>query len=192
MNVLLIDNYDSFTYTIVHYLEELGAQVRVVRNDDPYIIQSEIPYHKIVISPGPGLPSEAGYLMTFIQNNYQSKSLLGICLGQQAIAQFFGAKLVQLLEPQHGVSTTVSLCTTDSLYQHIPQTFQVGLYHSWHTVQLPHDLQVTSINDSGIIMSLKHHTFDIRAVQYHPESIMTPYGKQILKNWLSIGVEESI
>lgn len=184
-SILLIDNYDSFTYNIVHYLEELETKVEVVKNDDPFLQQHNIPFQKTIISPGPGLPLEAGYLMQFLKNHYQTQSILGICLGQQAIAEFFGAKLTPLPEVQHGTSIHITQIHNDYIYRNIPLNFKVGLYHSWHTTDLPKQIIPTSKTSNGIIMSLQHCLYDIRAVQYHPESIMTPYGKQILKNWLN-------
>ena len=183
--VLVIDNYDSFTYNLVHYLEALDCEVRVIRNDEitDTVIQS---FHKIVISPGPGLPDEAGQLKQFIKQYAATKSILGICLGQQAIAEIFDGKLEALAEVKHGITNTIKHLNNDEIYQNIPEVFQVGLYHSWHSVGLSKKLIPTAIAEDGTIMSLKHYKFDVRAVQYHPESIMTEYGKKILKNWLKI------
>lgn len=182
--VLIIDNYDSFTYNLAHYLEALDCEIKIIRNDE---LNTDLvdKYHKIIISPGPGLPNEAGQLKEFIENNKATKSFLGICLGQQAIAEVFGGELIPLDNVSHGVSNHITHLRNDSLYNEIPATFQVGLYHSWHTANLTNKLVVTAISKEGIIMSLKHVEHDIRAVQYHPESIMTPYGKHILKNWLN-------
>ncbi len=183
--ILIIDNYDSFTYNLVHYFEALNCVVRVIRNDE---ITEEIinDFNKIVISPGSGLPKEAGQLNKFIKKYAPSKSVLGICLGQQAITEVFGGKLKILHKVQHGVSSKVTHLSNDELYADIPKDFQVGLYYSWETIDLPNNLIATSFNKAGTIMSLKHKIYDIRAVQYHPESIMTPVGKKILKNWLEI------
>lgn len=182
--VLLIDNYDSFTYNIVHYLQDLGGEVTVLRNDNKLLLSDLSEFNKVLISPGPGLPSEAGLLMEFLNIHHQHKSILGICLGQQALAIFFGGKLQQLTKVHHGISASVKQIAPHVIYREIPNVFQVGLYHSWHTISLPPTLIPTSISSESIVMSLKHNQFDIHAVQYHPESVMTPYGKQILKNWL--------
>lgn len=181
--VLIIDNYDSFTYNLAHYFEALDCKVSVVRNDKLSDVLIER-FNKIVLSPGSGLPIDAGQLNSFITKYASSKSILGICLGQQAIAAIFGGTLTRLKQVNHGVSTRISHFDNDVLYNGIPTTLEVGLYHSWHTTDLPKSLIVTSKSKEGIIMSLKHSEFDLRAVQYHPESIMTPYGKTILQNWL--------
>ncbi|MCC6703017.1 MAG: aminodeoxychorismate/anthranilate synthase component II [Fluviicola sp.] len=181
--VLLIDNYDSFTYNLLHYLEALGCAVAVVRND---VLSADILslYTKILISPGPGLPNEAGQLMDFLRESHSTKSILGICLGQQALAELFGGTLEALPQVQHGTEITLTHDHNDFIYHNIPTHFNVGLYHSWHTTHLPEFLVPTAISPEGIIMSFKHQFLDIRAVQYHPESIMTEYGLQILKNWI--------
>ena len=181
--VLIIDNYDSFTYNLVHYLEGLDCAVTVVRNDelDNLGISS---FSKIVISPGSGLPKEAGQLNSFIKKYAATKSILGICLGQQAIAEIFGGELIALTKAAHGVSCSTTHLDNDRIYIDIPKKFDVGLYHSWHTVNLPKELEATAYNSDGIVMSLKHISYDLRALQYHPESIMTPFGKQLLKNWV--------
>jgi len=183
--VLIIDNYDSFTYNLVHYFEALNAAVSVLRND---VITTELinNFDKIVISPGSGLPEKAGQVNTFIKQFAPSKSILGICLGQQAIAEVFGGKLKILPKAQHGVPTLVTHLSNDTvLYKGIPKTFQAGLYYSWETTELPKELEATSLTSDGIIMSIKHKKYDLRAVQYHPESILTPFGKNILENWLN-------
>lgn len=140
----------------------------------------------MVISPGPGLPNEAGQLKQFIVKYAAAKSILGICLGQQAITELFEGKLAALPEVKHGITNTIKHLSNDEIYKNIPEFFQVGLYHSWHSVNLTNRLIPTAIADDGTIMSLKHYQYDLRAVQFHPESIMTQYGKEILKNWLSI------
>ena len=183
--VLIIDNYDSFTYNLVHYFEALNAEVSVIRND-AITIEVLNKFDKIVISPGSGLPKEAGQVNTFIKQFAPSKSILGICLGQQAIAEVFGGKLKILPKAQHGVASQVTHLSNDAvLYKGIPKTFRAGLYYSWETTELPKELEVTSLTSDGIIMSIKHKKHDLRAVQYHPESILTPFGKNILENWLN-------
>jgi anthranilate synthase component 2 len=183
--ILVIDNYDSFTYNLVHYLQDLNCDVTVKRNDKLTLDEVEI-YDKILLSPGPGIPDEAGLLKPIIKRYGQSKSILGICLGQQAIAEVFGGKIENLNKVYHGVSTEIKRINNDDiLYKDIPNKIEVGRYHSWVVSKnLPEELIATSVDDNGEIMSLKHVKFDVRAVQYHPESILTPKGKQILKNWV--------
>jgi len=184
--VLVIDNYDSFTYNLVHYLQDLDCDVTVKRNDK-LLLEEVDEFDKILISPGPGIPDEAGLLKPIIRQYASTKSILGICLGQQAIAEVFGGKIENLNQVYHGVSTEIELINSDEiLYKDIPKKIEVGRYHSWVVSKdLPKDLEVTSMDVNGEIMSLKHKKFDIRAVQYHPESILTPNGKQILKNWVN-------
>ncbi|SRR5690606_3829531 len=184
--VLLLDNYDSFTYNLFHYLESLGAKTDVFRNDE-IELEDVKDYDKIVLSPGPGIPDEAGILKSLIKEYAPTKSILGICLGQQAIAEVFGGSLVRLNQVVHGVATPIKVTIQDEiLYQDLPSTFEVGRYHSWvvNPQNLPDTLEITAIDNNGNIMSLRHKTFDVRAVQFHPESIMTPFGKKMLENWL--------
>ena len=183
--VLVIDNYDSFTYNLVHYLEDLGCDVTVKRNDKLALDEVE-PFDKIVLSPGPGIPDEAGLLKPIIEAYASTKSILGVCLGQQAIGEVFGGSLINLDDVFHGVATSVTLCTDDEpLFEGLGTTFDVGRYHSWVVAaNLPDVLEATSFDDKGQIMSLRHKHYDVKGVQYHPESVLTPHGKQILKNWL--------
>ena len=183
--VLVIDNYDSFTYNLVHYLQDFNCDITVKRNDEIRLDEVE-EFDKILLSPGPGIPDEAGLLKPIIKKYSPTKSILGICLGQQAIAEVFGGKIENLKKVYHGVSTKIKLINNDPvLYKDIPNSFEVGRYHSWIVSQdLPDDLLATSIDKKGEIMSLKHIIYDVRAVQYHPESILTPEGKKILKNWV--------
>ena len=186
MKVLVIDNYDSFVYNLVHYLEAFGAKVHVVRNKK--IPMDLVPtYDKILLSPGPGIPDEAGMLKDLIKKFYKTKPIFGVCLGQQAIAEVFGGELENLNEVYHGVSTSISISVKDEiLYEGLPDTIEVGRYHSWVVKQnLPQELEATSYDEDGNIMSLRHKLYDLRAVQYHPESVLTPNGKTIIKNWLS-------
>lgn len=181
--ILLIDNFDSFTYNLVHYIEAFDFEVELFRNNK--LNQIDInKYGKVIISPGPGLPSESGELIPFLKQHYKTKSILGICLGQQAIAELFGGNLLPLPEVKHGVSETITHLNNDYIYKDIPNQFNVGLYFSWHVTNLPKQVIVTSSSNDNIVMSLKHQNYNIRALQYHPESIMTTYGKQILQNWL--------
>ena len=185
MNVLVVDNYDSFTYNLVHYLQELGAVVSVQRNDSIQTDQVK-GYEKILFSPGPGLSSEVP-LMREILNHCRNASILGICLGHQAIAEAFGGSLNNMNEPCHGKSVnTIVLDQEDYLFRNIPNEFLSGRYHSWvvDPASLPDSLIVTSVDPFGRIMSLRHRKYDIRGVQFHPESIMTEFGKLMISNWL--------
>lgn len=187
MKIVVIDNYDSFTYNLVHYLEDLDCEVTVLRNDE-FEIDDIAAFDKILLSPGPGIPDEAGLLKEVIQKYAPTKSIFGVCLGQQAIGEVFGGQLTNLDKVYHGVATEVTLTHPDEvLFRDLPEKFQVGRYHSWVVAQdnFPADLEITSIDENGQIMSLKHKHYDVRGVQYHPESVLTPHGKQILKNWVS-------
>lgn len=185
-NIVVIDNYDSFTYNLVHYLKLLGSKVTVVRNDEFELEELE-QFDKIVLSPGPGIPSEAGLLKAVIQKYYETKSILGVCLGQQAIGEVFGGSLINLEKVHHGVAATIKLTVSDELlYEGLPQQLEVGRYHSWVVSKenFPEDLEITSEDASGNIMSLRHKRWDVRGVQFHPESVLTPHGKKIIENWL--------
>jgi len=186
MKVLVIDNYDSFTYNLVHYLEDLECEVTVKRNDKLTLEEVDA-FHKIVLSPGPGIPDEAGLLKDIIKKYAATKSILGVCLGQQAIAEVFGGSLLNLDSVFHGVATKVNITVNDeTLFNNLEKTITVGRYHSWVVSNnLPEVLEVTSLDENGQIMSLRHKIFDVKGVQYHPESVLTPNGKQILKNWVN-------
>ena len=186
MKVLVIDNYDSFTYNLVHYLEDLNCDVTVIRNDK-LSIEEVKPFHKIVLSPGPGIPDEAGQLKAIIKEYVSSKSILGVCLGQQAIGEVFGGTLINLDEVYHGVATKVSIVVDDeSLFEGLDKNIEVGRYHSWVVdPNLPDCLQATSFDQNGQVMSLRHKFYDVKGVQYHPESVLTPDGKKILENWVN-------
>lgn len=183
--VLVIDNYDSFTYNLVHYLEDLDCDVTVKRNDQLSLEEVDA-YEKIILSPGPGIPDEAGLLKPIIAKYASTKSILGVCLGQQAIGEVFGGSLSNLSEVYHGVATKIEVSVEDeSLFDGLPKSFDVGRYHSWIvTSPLPESLEATSFDENGQIMSLRHKEYDVRGVQYHPESVLTPHGKQILENWV--------
>ncbi len=185
--VLVVDNYDSFVYNLVHYLEELDCEVTVKRNDE--IELEEIgDYDKILLSPGPGIPDEAGALKQIISRYAASKSILGVCLGQQAIGEVFGGKLQNLSEVFHGVSSRIKLTVSNEpLYQDLGQELEVGRYHSWVVdKELPACLEATSFDENGQVMSLRHRDLDVRGVQFHPESVLTPMGKKIIENWIRI------
>ncbi len=183
--ILVIDNYDSFVYNLVHYLEDLNCQVTVKRNDELYLEEVE-QYDKILLSPGPGIPNEAGLLKEIIKTYGHSKPMLGVCLGQQAIAEVFGGKLINLNKVYHGVATSIEVIEEDSvLFKDLPKKLDVGRYHSWVVEQLPETLIPTSYDENGQIMSIKHRDFPVFAVQFHPESVLTPLGKKILENWVN-------
>lgn len=184
--VLVIDNYDSFTYNLVHYLEALNCDVVVMRNDE-LTIQEVKGYDKILLSPGPGVPAEAGLLKPIIQTYAPSKSILGVCLGQQAIAEVFGGSLINFEKVYHGVAANITVTVDDEpLYNGLSRQISVGRYHSWSVdpTTLPYSLEVTAVDEQGNIMSLRHKLYDVRGVQYHPESVLTPDGKKIMENWL--------
>jgi anthranilate synthase component 2 len=182
--ILVIDNYDSFTYNLVHYLEELDCEVIVKRNDQLTLEEVDA-FEKIVLSPGPGIPDEAGLLKKIIAKYAATKSIFGVCLGQQAIAEVFGGSLINLDEVYHGIATKIKITKEDVLFNGMPNEIEVGRYHSWVVnPELPNVLEVTSVDENGQIMSLRHKTFDVRAVQFHPESVLTPHGKKMLENWI--------
>lgn len=185
MKVAVIDNYDSFTYNLVHYLEDLGAEVTVFRNDE-FDLEDLASFEKILLSPGPGIPDEAGLLKEVIKTYDKTKDIFGVCLGLQAIGEIYGGKLTNLDTVFHGVATKISVTNDDFIFNNLPQNFEVGRYHSWvvATENLPDSLIITSTDENGEIMSLKHQYLNVRGVQFHPESVLTPNGKQILENWL--------
>lgn len=185
--IVVIDNYDSFTYNLVHYLEDLNCEVTVFRNDEFYIDELKT-FDKILLSPGPGIPDEAGLLKEVIKTYASTKSILGVCLGQQAIAEVFGGSLTNLEKVHHGVATKVKITVPDEvLFKDLADEIEVGRYHSWVVNQndFPEMLEITSVDENGEIMSLRHKIYDVRGVQYHPESVLTPHGKKILENWLN-------
>lgn len=187
MKTAIIDNYDSFTYNLAHLIRELGTEVTVMRND-----QFELPeldkFDKIVLSPGPGIPSEAGLLLDVIRTYSSRKPILGVCLGHQAIGEVFGGKLKNLSDVFHGVATEVTLLGNDPIFRGIPARCSVGRYHSWviSTEDFPDCLEITATSDEGQIMALRHKTLNVRGIQFHPESVLTPDGRQMLQNWLEL------
>lgn len=186
--ILVIDNYDSFTYNLVHYLKSLNAQVTVMMNDEVHPDDPE-DFDKLLLSPGPGIPDEAGLLKDIIKKYAQTKSILGVCLGQQAIAEVFGGDLINLNTVHHGVATPINIIVdNEPLFNDLPSQLEVGRYHSWsvNPATLPAVLEVTSRDNIGQIMSLRHKIFDVKGVQFHPESVLTPLGKKILENWINI------
>ncbi|PHX62201.1 MAG: aminodeoxychorismate/anthranilate synthase component II [Flavobacteriales bacterium] len=185
MKIVVIDNYDSFTYNLVHYLEDLGAIVTVFRNDEFELKELEV-FDKIVLSPGPGIPDEAGLLKEVIKTYAETKSILGICLGMQAIGEVFGGTLINLEKVYHGVASKITVIENDTIFNNLPNEIEVGRYHSWviSNDNFPQNLIITSVDENKNIMSIKHSVYDVRGVQFHPESILTPEGKKILENWI--------
>jgi anthranilate synthase component 2 len=184
--VLVIDNYDSFTYNLVHLINELGFEAVVWRNDK-FKLEDVEAYDKILLSPGPGIPEEAGLLLEVIKTYAQTKSIMGVCLGQQAIAEAFGGTLLNLGRPMHGIATPITVLDKSELtFKDCPGLIEVGRYHSWvvNPADLPSSLKVTAIDGDGQIMALRHEKYDVCGVQFHPESVLTPCGKQMMKNWL--------
>ena len=183
--IFLIDNYDSFTYNLLYYLEELGCEVTVKRNDK-FELDEISNFDAILISPGPGIPREAGKIIEVIKKFYNTKNIFGVCLGQQAIAEAFGGKIRNLKKVYHGVSSKITLTDSDLIFDDIKSDLNVGRYHSWIVDNpIPQELKVTSVDENGEIMSIKHKDFNVRGVQFHPESILTPDGKTILNNWIN-------
>lgn len=183
--ILVIDNYDSFTYNLVHYLEDLDCEVTVYRNDE-FELDEIAHFDKILLSPGPGIPDEAGLLKQVIQQYGPTKSVFGVCLGQQAIGEVYGGTLSNLDKVYHGVATKVTKSVNDELlFEGLENEFEVGRYHSWVVdTNLPDCLEATSFDENGQLMSLRHKTYDVRGVQFHPESVLTPNGKKMLENWV--------
>jgi len=185
--VLVIDNYDSFVYNLVHYLEDLDCEVTVKRNDQ-LSLEEVAAYDKILLSPGPGIPEEAGLLLEIIKTYAPTKSMFGVCLGQQAIGEVFGGTLINLDQVFHGVATSANQLVADEpLFKDIPTEFEIGRYHSWVVApeNFPEALEITSVDVNGQIMSLRHKEYDVRGVQFHPESVLTPEGKTMIKNWVT-------
>ena len=185
MKTVIIDNYDSFTYNLAHLVKELGAEVDVLRNDKFELEELE-KYDKIILSPGPGIPEEAGLLLEVIRTYAGRKPILGVCLGEQAIGQAFGGKLTNLSEVFHGIQTNVKIKNKDYMFSGLPTEIPGGRYHSWvvDTDGFPEELVITAISSEGQIMALKHREYDVHGIQFHPESVLTPDGKQIVSNWL--------
>lgn len=186
MKIVIIDNYDSFTYNLAHLVKEIGAEVIVVRNNQFELNQLEI-YDKIILSPGPGIPSEAGLLMDVIREYAGKKPILGVCLGHQAIGEVFGAKLENLSEVFHGVATEGSQLGNDYIFEGLPNRIIMGRYHSWvlSKEDFPPCLEITAESDEDQIMALRHKEYDIHGIQFHPESVLTPEGKKIIKNFIN-------
>jgi anthranilate synthase component 2 len=193
MKILIFDNYDSFTYNLVHVVEKIiHAKVDVFRNDKIFLEEIN-EYDKIILSPGPGLPCESGLLLPLIKEYASSKSILGVCLGQQAIGEVFGGKLLNLKEVYHGVATKIKVneqrtMLENDIFKSLPDELEVGRYHSWivDKQDFPKDLEITAEDENGYIMGLRHKTFDVQGVQFHPESVLTPDGEKMMRNWLNL------
>jgi anthranilate synthase component 2 len=184
--ILIFDNYDSFTYNLLHTVQSLGhTEVDVIRNNRITLGEVER-YDKIILSPGPGLPEEAGLLLPLIERYAATKSILGVCLGHQAIGQLFGAKLENIPFVFHGVQTPAQIIAEDDLFTGLPAVIEVGRYHSWIVSRenFPAELEITAVDQAGTIMALRHRTLDVHGVQFHPESILTPHGRVIIRNFL--------
>ncbi len=194
MKILIFDNYDSFTYNLVHLVEKItNEKVNVYRNDK-IALEDVQQYDKIILSPGPGVPSEAGLLLPLIKEYALTKSIFGVCLGHQAIGEAFGGKLTNLSSVFHGVATSVKIVNgkksmvSSELFKGLPETFPVGRYHSWivDKENFPDELEITAEDENGFIMALQHKQYDVQGVQFHPESVLTPDGEKIMRNWLSL------
>ncbi|MBR5167015.1 MAG: aminodeoxychorismate/anthranilate synthase component II [Salinivirgaceae bacterium] len=185
MKTIIIDNYDSFTYNLAHVVADFGVDVGVVRNDQ-FELQQLADFDNIILSPGPGIPSEAGLLLDVIKTYAGHRPILGVCLGHQAIGEFFGGKLINLDDVFHGVATEGTQFGNDYIFNGLPKRITMGRYHSWVVAKegLPDCLEITAESDEGQIMGLKHKEFNIHGIQFHPESVLTPDGRTIIKNWL--------
>ena len=187
MRIVIIDNYDSFTYNLAHLVKSLGAEVTVLRNDR-FALEELEAFDKIILSPGPGIPSEAGQLLDVIRTYAGRKPMLGVCLGHQAIGEVFGARLENLSDVFHGVATEGRQFGVDPIFRGLPERIVMGRYHSWVVSRegFPDSLEITAVSDEGQIMALRHRKFDIHGIQFHPESVLTPDGAALLRNWLNI------
>jgi anthranilate synthase component 2 len=186
MKILVYDNYDSFTYNLVHLVEHIMKQKVDVFRNDKLPMENVAVYDKIILSPGPGIPSEAGQLLELIGLYAPKKSILGVCLGHQAIGESFGGKLTNLSKVYHGVATPIEIVRSEGVFSGLPSTIEVGRYHSWVVSDegLPADLDVTARDEQGLIMAMRHKKFDVTGVQFHPESVLTPDGEKMMRNWL--------
>ncbi|MBQ8096585.1 MAG: aminodeoxychorismate/anthranilate synthase component II [Prevotella sp.] len=187
MKIVIIDNYDSFTYNLSHLVKELGTEVTVLRNDQFELSELQA-FDKIILSPGPGIPSEAGLLLDVIRTYASRKPILGVCLGHQAIGEVFGAQLENLSDVFHGVATPCHIVADDPLFSGLERNITVGRYHSWVVSQegLPDCLEVTAVSDEGQIMALRHRELNVHGIQFHPESVLTPEGKTIINNFIDL------
>lgn len=186
MKIVIIDNYDSFTYNLSHLVKELGTEVTVLRNDC-FALEDLEEFDKILLSPGPGVPQEAGLLLDVIRTYAGRKPILGVCLGEQAIGEVFGGTLTNLNEVFHGIQSTVKVTAPDYLFEGLPGEIPVGRYHSWVVDRkgFPASLEITAVSKEGYIMALRHKELDVHGIQFHPESVLTPDGKQMISNWIN-------
>lgn len=188
MKLLVFDNYDSFTYNLVHLVKKVSKDVDVdVFRNDEISLEKVKAYDKIILSPGPGIPSEAGLLLPLIKEYAATKPILGVCLGHQAIGEAFGGKLVNLSTVYHGISTNCKIEKGPKLFNDLPDEIQIGRYHSWVVSDeaFPDELEITARDDNGYVMALQHKRYDVQGVQFHPESVLTPEGETIMRNWLT-------
>lgn len=187
MKILVLDNYDSFVYNLVHYLQDIDDknQIFVIKNNEISLDEVAV-FDKILLSPGPGLPKDAGIMPALIKKYFTTKNILGVCLGHQAIAEAFGCNLKNLEKPLHGISSTISVLDSNTIFNNCPINFQIAHYHSWVVETMPYDhiLETIALDSYGNCMALQHKNLPIYGVQFHPESILTENGKKILKNWL--------
>ena len=193
MKILIFDNYDSFTYNLVHVVEKIIHEKVDVYRNDKIPLEKINEYDKIILSPGPGLPCESGLLLPLIKEYASTKSILGVCLGQQAIGEVFGGKLLNLKEVYHGVATKIKVkekrtYSENDVFKSLPDEIEVGRYHSWivDKENFPDDLEITAEDENGYIMALRHKIFDVQGVQFHPESVLTPMGETMMRNWLNL------
>jgi anthranilate synthase component 2 len=195
--ILILDNYDSFTYNLVQMVEEISNEGVDVHRNDEIILEQVAQYDKIILSPGPGIPSEAGILLPLIKSYAATKSILGVCLGHQAIGEVFGAELINLSRVYHGVSNKIKLLAPlepsgfqNDWFKNLDHEIEVGRYHSWvlNEKAVPADIEVTAIDESGMVMALRHRKYDVQGVQFHPESVLTPLGRKMIENWLGMRI----
>jgi anthranilate synthase component 2 len=188
MKILVFDNYDSFTYNLVHLVEKITHKKVDVYRNDQIPLEKIKEYDKIILSPGPGIPSEAGLLLDVIKEYAPTKSILGVCLGHQAIGEVFGGELENLSSVFHGVATSCQISTDNVLFKGLPEEIEVGRYHSWVVKEegFPEELEITARDSNNYIMGLQHKKYDVKGVQFHPESVLTPDGEKILRNWLGV------
>lgn len=194
MSILIIDNNDSFTYNLVQLVEECGVADCIIIKNTELDIKSVESFSKIIISPGPGIPKETSGIFDLLEKFHKTKSILGVCLGHQAIAEYFGAKLLNLSKPFHGIRSEINIVDNDcNLFLGLPAKFDGGRYHSWavSNENFPAEMKITAVSTDGIIMGLSHRLHDVHGIQFHPESIMTPFGKRIMENWLNMKTQDS-
>ena len=190
MKILVIDNYDSFVFNLVHYLKEItDAEIVVVKND-AFELDFVEQFDKILLSPGPGIPDEAGLLQQVIEKYAPTKSIFGVCLGHQAIAEVFGCQLKNLEHPLHGFQSQIRIKRSDTLFADLPVQFNIGHYHSWVVdTAISDQIEITAVNQNGEIMAIQHKEFDVHGVQFHPESVLTEYGRELLSNWINLNAK---